>query len=86
MIEMSLSYVRIIDLRAEGEGAIREAWLPPPTHTLRELSYSAWSPRGPHDHDQDQQMEGRMDSFKFYTMFFKSPIHPEMKGSEFSKP
>lgn len=26
---MSLSYIRIIDLRAEREGAIRETWLPP---------------------------------------------------------
>ena len=42
---MSLPFIRIIDLRAEGEGAIREAWLPPPhIHTLREYSYSAWSP------------------------------------------
>lgn len=84
---MSLPFIRIIDLRAEGEGAIREAWLPPPhTHTLREYSYSAWSPSGPHHHDQDQQMEGRTGLFKFYTMFFKSPICPEMKGSGLSKP
>lgn len=83
---MSLPFIRIIDLRAEGEGAIREAWLPPLSHTLRECSCSAWSPSGPHDHDQDQQMGGRIGLFKFYTIFFKSPICPEMKGSELSKP
>ena len=40
---MSLPFIRIIDLRAEGEGAIREAWLPPP-HTH---SGSVHAPHGP---------------------------------------
>ena len=43
LIEMSLPFIRIIDLRAEGEGAIREAWLPPP-HTH---SGSVHAPHGP---------------------------------------
>ena len=46
---MSLPFIRIIDLRAEGEGAIREAWLPPPyTHTQGVLilrMVPKWSPR-----------------------------------------
>ena len=31
-------------------------------------------------------MEGRIGLFKFYTVFFKSLVHLEMKDSEFSKP
>lgn len=81
---MSLPFIRIIDLRAEGEGAIREAWLPPPPHTHSE---SIHTPHGPQVVPMTMiRMEGRIGLFKCYMIFFKSPICPEMKGSELFKP